>query len=182
MTEATYRSPPPEPPLVVCHGKSVFAIDPATGSRLWEARVELPVARVFVLGDRVLLCVQQFVHCHDVATGRLVGSVDTALVPTEGVMRGTTLVLFGTAVTVPAARPDGWIRRPRAVCLTPDGTIAWRIVSEVRAELFGGVGRILCERADGTETVVVEDGNAFEFGSPRPALAWGPIVVQPDNS
>jgi outer membrane protein assembly factor BamB len=75
----TYRAPPPDAPLLIVAGQ-VVALDRNTGKLLWRynlkgvaRRFAFDVERVFVLESTGTF------HCLELATGRLIGAVETGL-------------------------------------------------------------------------------------------------------
>lgn len=62
-------------PLIAVHGTAVRAIDPATGSVLWEYGARLVVARFALAHGRVYALDDQCqLHCLDATTGAHVGT------------------------------------------------------------------------------------------------------------
>ncbi|MBL8612943.1 MAG: PQQ-binding-like beta-propeller repeat protein [Myxococcales bacterium] len=160
-----YPPQSPSEPVVVCMGRALVAFDPQTGAPRWHYVADSAIVRLFRVASRVLALSGQLVVCVDLATGRLVGTVDVGFQPDAGLVCGTDLVLAeGT--------PPG-TEAPRVACLSADGAIRWRATLEAKgAETV--LRSYLASGQQNGEIRYVRSGY-------RAGILFGANVIQPDR-
>ncbi|MCB9592708.1 MAG: hypothetical protein H6719_08240 [Sandaracinaceae bacterium] len=165
----TYRSAPVQP-LVVCMGRGLLALDPATGQILWSIDSKFTISRLFRVGERLLFIAGDNVHCIDLESGAAIGVVDVGFFPDEGIVCGTDLIVVNARLAASG--------RPSAVCLTSEGAIRWKGTSEMESTgLLSGHTVFRTTSADGAFVSEARYGLAGEAAG----FLFGDQVVQPDK-
>lgn len=107
----TYRSPPPDAPLLV-FSTQVVALDRTTGAERWKYPMENVVRRFAIDGDRVFVFdSESCLHCLDVASGRLLGKIDLPI------MTANSMLLDGDRLYVSGDN--------EVTALDRNGTLLW---------------------------------------------------------
>ena len=110
-----HREPPPDAPLIIVSSR-VLALDRTTGKQRWRYEIEGDgtVSRRFAFdGDRLFVFDNRgAVHCLELATGRLIGRVETEL------KTANNMLVDGDRIYLADDH--------HAVAMTFDGRILWR--------------------------------------------------------
>lgn len=122
-------------PLVLTHRCRVLALDPATGSLLWDIELGRSARRLFRVGGVLLATYDNVVCFIDLASGRLLGHLDLGFETRAGFVKDGRIFLAG----------DG------AACVTPAGQILWRVTSVDHSGIVTSEENLTCFAADGTE-------------------------------
>lgn len=161
-----YREPPAPNPVVLLMQERVMVIDSRSGKLIWAKRMPMnrPPLRLFIVAERLFVCVPRAVHCFQMESGQHLGSVTLEFDPEAGVAEGAHLVL---------AASDG------AACVGLDGRLIWSMGMEpVATERFAVIkNKIVCK--DGKGAVVWESEPIVPKAHP-PGLAAGDQIAQPD--
>jgi outer membrane protein assembly factor BamB len=101
-----YRTAPPSPLVIV--STSVTALDRESGKELWTYRVGNATRRFAFDEQRMfVLCGGGFLHCLDIATGRLLGKVDLQLQTTNNLLVDGERTYVSSDTEVVAVDPLG---------------------------------------------------------------------------
>ena len=158
-----YREPPaPKPVVIVMQGR-VTVVDPRKGSLIWSRAVGKPVNRLFVVDDRLFICVPDWVYCFQLDSGQHLGGVALPFEAKAGVVDAGHLILAGDYASL---------------CLGKDGSVIW----SVAAELVAPRGRDfetkhVCKDGKGAQ---LWESDTKRASAHPPGLAAGENVAQPD--
>jgi len=98
-----YREPPaPKPVVIVTQGR-VTVVDPRKGSLIWSRAVGKPVNRLFVVDDRLFICVPDWVYCFQLDSGQHLGGVALPFEAKAGVVDAGHLILAGDYASLTAS-------------------------------------------------------------------------------
>ena len=164
----SYRTNTSPAPLVLSLPSRLVAVDPSSGARLWEMKLEESARRLFMVGPNLLVCCGNVgsaeILCVEMASGRVLGQVDLGFCVTAGLVHGDRLYIAASG---------------GAACVGVDGRIVWRaLVERAGKGLFEG-SDMVCRDATGRELWRIDQ--ELQRVGDNVGLVLDGLIAQPDQ-